>query len=287
MKAAAAAVSMTMNAPNPRRMQKSMSRNHPWQAKVHTHIPPARRVVLAATITFGMKASSELNQQFPLLTVGFPLFAASIVVAVTVRHPPPRRQLEIIVSGLLRRISFMLVPLAITALAIGAFEVALSFMARGQRMNPFEIGLLFAQCTLFMFAAQAMLILPRFRDRSMRPVVIPALVTLAVGLIGMTFVGGIVGHAIATGLVAIGGGLLPPILAKEIAAIDGGASGSASGFQLAASQAGQTAGAIFAGSIATISEPRWVFFSAALAVAATGVLLAQTKRWMAWRGTTP
>ena len=80
----------------------------------------------------------------------------------------------------------MLVPLSITALAIGAFEVALSFMGRGQRMSPFEIGLLFAQCTLFMFAAQAMLILPRFRDRSMRPLVIPALVTLAVGLIGMT-----------------------------------------------------------------------------------------------------
>jgi DHA1 family multidrug resistance protein-like MFS transporter len=236
---------------------------------------------LAATITFGLKASSEPNQQFPLLTVGFLLFAAAVVVAVTVRHPPPRRQLEIIVSGLLRRISFMLIPLAITALAIGAFEVALSFMAQGQRMSPFEIGLLFAQCTLFMFAAQAILILPRFRDRSMKPVVIPALATLAVGLIGMTFVGGIVGHIIATGLVAIGGGLLPPILAKEISVIDGGASGSASGFQFAASQAGQTAGAIFAGSIATVSDPRWIFFSVAAAVAATGVLLAQTKKWMA------
>jgi predicted MFS family arabinose efflux permease len=138
-----------------------------------------------------------------------------------------------------------------------------------------------------MFAAQAVLILPRYRNRSMRPVVIPALVALAAGLIGMTFVGGIVGHITATGLVAIGGGLLPPILAKEIAAIDGGASGSASGFQLAASQAGQTAGAIFAGSIATVSDPRWVFFSAALAVAATGVLLVQTKKWMAWHRTTP
>jgi MFS family permease len=242
---------------------------------------------LAATITFGLKASSEPNQQLPLLTVGFLLFAAAVVVAVTVRHPPPRRQLEIIVSGLLRRISFMLVPLAITALAIGAFEVALSFMAQGQRMNPFEIGLLFAQCTLFMFAAQAILILPRFRDRSMKPVVIPALAVLAVGLMGTVFVNGIVGHAIATGLVAIGGGLLPPILAKEIAAIDGGASGSASGFQLAASQAGQTAGAILAGSIATISDPRWVFFSAAIAAAATGVLLARTKRWVTFQRTSP
>lgn len=242
---------------------------------------------LAATITFGLKAASEPDQQLPLLTVGFFLFMAAILVAVTVRRPPPRQQLEIIVSGLLKRISFMLVPLAITALAIGAFEVALSFMAQGQRMGPFEIGLLFAQCTLFMFAAQAMLLLPRFRDRSMRPVVIPALVALAAGLIGMTFVGGIVGHITATGLVAIGGGLLPPILAKEISVIDGGASGSASGFQLAASQAGQTAGAIFAGSVAIVSDQRWVFFFAALAVAATGALLAKTKGWMPIQRTTP
>jgi hypothetical protein len=242
---------------------------------------------LAATITFGLKAASEPDQQLPLLTVGFFLFMAAILVAVAVGRPPPRQQLEVIVSGLLRRISFMLVPLAITALAIGAFEVALSFMAQGQRMAPFEIGLLFAQCTLFMFAVQAMLILPRFRDGSMRPVVIPALATLAIGLIGMTFVGGIVGHIIATGLVAIGGGLLPPILAKEISVIDGGASGSASGFQLAASQAGQTAGAIFAGSVAIVSDQRWVFFFAALAVAATGALLAKTKGWMPIQRTTP
>lgn len=242
---------------------------------------------LAATITFGLKAPSESGQQLPLLTVGFFLFMAAILVAATVRHPPPRQQLEVIVSGLLRRISFMLVPLAITALAIGAFEVALSFMGRGQRMGPFEIGLLFAQCTLFMFAAQAMLILPRFRDRSMKPLVIPAFVTLAVGLIAMTFAEGIVGHITATGLVAIGGGLLPPILAKEIAAIDGGASGSASGFQLAASQAGQTGGAILAGSIATVSDPRWVFLSTAIAVAATGLLLAKTRKWMAFEGTIP
>lgn len=175
---------------------------------------------LAATITFGLKAASEPTPLLPLLTVGVLLFAAAIAVAATVRHPPPRQQLEIIVSGLLRKIAFMLVPLATTALAIGAFEVALSFMAQGQRMSPFEIGLLFAQCTLFMFAAQAVLILPRFRDKSMRPVVVPALAALTVGLIGTVFVSGVAGHAIATGLVAIGGGLLPPILAKEISIVD-------------------------------------------------------------------
>lgn len=238
---------------------------------------------LATSLTFGFKTTAETAQQLPFLAVGALLFAAAIAVAATVRHPPPRAQAEIAASGLLQRISAKLATMAVIALAIGSFEVALSFMGRGQLMPPIAIGLLFAQCTLFMFGAQSLLILPRFRDKPMQALIIPALVTLATGLIGMAFVEGIVGHAITTGLVAIGGGLLPPILAKEIAAIDGGASGSASGFQSAASQSGQAAGAALAGWIATMAEPRWVFLAASFAVGttATALYLTQTKRRIA------
>ena len=165
----------------------------------------------------------------------------------------------------------MLATLLVTALSIGAFEVALSFMTVSELVSPFEIGVLFAQCTLFMIAAQSMLFLRRFRDRPMKPFIIPTLVTLALGLALMTAVSGIIGHAISTGLVAIGGGLLPPVLAREIALNDGGASGSATGFQSAASHAGQTGGAVFASSIAALSDPDWVFVAVAIAVAVTGI----------------
>lgn len=242
---------------------------------------------LAASAGIGLKVVAEPSLQLPFLTVGVLLFAAAIAVAATVRQTPPRQQAEIAAANLLGRISFMLVPLAITALAIGSFEVALSFMAQGQRMSPFEIGLLFAQCTLFMFAAQSFLILPRFRDRPMKPLVIPALLILTAGLAAMAFASGTAWHVVATGLVAIGGGLLPPVLAREISAIDGGASGTASGFQSAASQAGQTAGAIFASSIAAMTGPRWTFVAAAIAVFATGLVLIQTKKWTAWKGIAP
>lgn len=242
---------------------------------------------LAATAGLGLKVSPELTLQLPFLLVGTLLVAVAAIIGIAVRHAPARQQQEIAGARLLKRVAPMLVILSITALAIGAFEVALSFMTKGERMSPFEIGLLFAQCTLFMAAAQAVLILPRFRDRPMKALVIPALAVLAAGLVAMTFVGGIAGHVISTGLVAIGGGLLPPVLAQLIAAIDGGASGAATGFQSAASQAGQTAGAILAGAIAAMSEPRWVFVAAALAVAATAVLLTQIQRWMAWARTNP
>ncbi|MBI3673300.1 MAG: hypothetical protein HY245_07760 [Rhizobiales bacterium] len=192
-----------------------------------------------------------------------------------------------VVIRLLRQIAPMLVTLAVTALAIGAFEVALVFMPNGQPMSPFEIGVLFAQCTLIMSAAQSVFFLPRFRDGHLRSFVVPALAMLAAGLTASVFAGGIVGHVVSTSLVAIGGGLLPPVLIREISAIDGGASGSANGFQSAASLAGQTAGAILAGSIAAMIGPRWTFVAAAIAVLTTGVVLVRTKKGTAWKGITP
>jgi MFS family permease len=242
---------------------------------------------MAATAGLWLKASPELILQLPAFVAGTLLIATAAVVGFVVRQAPARQQQDVVLTRLLKQIAPMLVTLAVTALAVGAFEVALVFMPNGQRMSPFGIGVLFAECTLIMTAAQSVLFLPRFRNRPMKPLVIPALATLVAGLIAMTFARGVAGHAISTSLVAIGGGLLPPILAREITAIDGGASGSATGFQSAASQAGQTAGAILAGAIAAMFEPRWVFVSAALAVAATCVLLTQTQRWMAWRKTTP
>ena len=242
---------------------------------------------LAASTGIGLRLVAEPSLQLPFLTVGVLLFVAAIVVAATLRQAPLRQQAEIAVHGLLKRISHMLIPLTVTALAIGSFEVALSFMAQGQRMSPFEIGLLFAQCTLFMFAAQSLLILPRFRDRPMKQLVVPALLILTAGLAAMAFASGTTWHVVATGLVAIGGGLLPAVLAREISAIDGGASGAASGFQSAASQAGQTAGAIFASSIAAMAGPKWTFVTAAIAVFATGLVLIQIKRWTTWKGITP
>jgi MFS family permease len=242
---------------------------------------------LSATIALGFSDIPELVQQSPFLVVGALLLAAAIVVAISVRRAPLHRQPELAVTSLLKRISLLLVPVGITAFAIGAFEVALAFMGNGQRMSPFEIGLLFAQCTLFMFAAQTFLIMPRFRDRSLRPLIVPALLILATGLITMAFVSGTALHMVSTGLVAIGGGLLPPVLTREISAIDGGATGAANGIQSAAGQAGATAGPVFASLIATITEPRWTFIAVAAAVLATGIFVFQNLRQFNWQRTAP
>lgn len=231
---------------------------------------------LAAEIGLWSGASVELTQKLPFLTVGAFLLGNAIFVAITVGAAPARREQELAAADLLWRIFPLLIPVGITALAISAFEVALAFMANGQRMSPFEIGLLFAQCTLFMFSVQTFLILPRFRDRSLKPLIVPALATLAAGLTAMTFASGTVAHLVSTALVAIGGGLLPPVLAREISALDGGATGAANGIQTAVSQAGQTAGAVFASLVAIIAEPGWTFIMAMIAVLVTALFLVWT-----------
>lgn len=242
---------------------------------------------LSATLALGFSNAPELGQQSPFLIVGAFLLVTAIFVAMTVRKAPPYRERIFVETNLLRRISFLLVPVAITALAIGAFEVALAFMGNGQRMSPSEIGMLFAQCTLFMFAAQSILVTPYFRDRSLRPLIVPALLILAAGLIAMAFASGTALHIASTSLVAVGGGLLPPVLTREISVIDGGATGTANGIQSAAGQAGATAGAVFASLITASTAPRWTFLAAAIVVLATGGFMFRSLRQFNWQRTRP
>jgi predicted MFS family arabinose efflux permease len=93
-----------------------------------------------------------------------------------------------------------------------------------------------------------------------------ALIALAAGLFGAAAGTGTAAHVVSTAMFALGGGLLPPLLSREIASADGGASGSASGLQSAATQAGQTLGAILAGVVAAVLQTAWIFGIAAAPV---------------------
>jgi MFS family permease len=58
-----------------------------------------------------------------------------------------------------REIAPLLTNVLVTAIAVGAFEVGLSIRAADQGSMPVETGLLLAECTIFMSAAQALLLL--------------------------------------------------------------------------------------------------------------------------------
>lgn len=233
--------------------------------------PLAGALVAAAAGAYGLDATGQ--QRLPFLAGGAAVFAAALAIALFVPQAPHRLLPDAGSGTLLRRIFPWLLPVGATALAISAFEVELSSMASGRQFGMLEVGLLFAECTLVMFAAQSLLILPGIRDRSMVPLIVPALLSLALGLIATGYAFGTVFHILATGLVAAGAGLLPAALAREIAMIDRGAVGASTGLQSAASQMGQTAGAVLAAAIGAFAGPQWALFASALAVLASGFML--------------
>lgn len=217
----------------------------------------------AASLAYGSGAG-----QVPFFVTGVLLLLSAATVIACVGGAPPAASsaLTVPVRRLAYQISPMLTGLLITATAVAAFEVALTLKISSGRMQPLEAGLLLAECTLFMSAAQITLVIPRVRDLPAKTMVPTALIALAAGLIGAAAGTGTASHVVSTALFALGGGLLPPLLSRQIADADGGASGSASGLQSAATQAGQTLGSILAGTIAAVLATAWIFSIAALPV---------------------
>jgi hypothetical protein len=231
---------------------------------------------LAATAATAFELSAAIQQGMPFFAAGSLVLAVAAAVFLFL-PPAPNAPVRDPNSGtLFGRLLPWLLPIGTTALAVSAFEVELSSMASGQELDTWRVGLLFAQCTLFMFAAQSILILPRMRHQSFKTLIIPAMLLLAAGLIATVFASGTGLHVLATGMVAAGGGLLPAVLARELAVIDKGTVGASTGLQSAASQLGQTAGAVLSAAFATIAEPSWALVASAIAILASGLVFFAT-----------
>lgn len=230
-------------------------------------------VAVAATV---FDLSAVIQQKMPFSVAGS--FVLAVAAAVFLFLPPaPSAPVRDPDSGtLINSLLPWLLPIGTTALAVSVFEVGLSSMASRQELDTWQVGLLFAQCTLFMFAAQSILLLPRMRHQSLKALIIPAVLLLAVGLIATVFASGTGLHVLATGMVAAGGGLLPAVLARELAVIDKGGVGASTGLQSAASQLGQTVGAVFSAAVATIAEPSWALIASAIAILASGLMFFAT-----------
>jgi MFS family permease len=231
---------------------------------------------VAVTAATAFDLSAVVQQRMPFFAAGS--FVLAVAAAVFLLLPPaPSAQVRDPNSvTLIGRLLPWLLPIGTPALAISTFEVGLSAMASGQELDTWQVGLLFAQCTLFMFAAQSILLLPSMRHQSLKALIIPALLLLAAGLIATVFASGTGFHVLATGMVAAGGGFLPAVLARELAVIDKGAIGASTGLQSAASQLGQTVGAVLSAAVATIAEPSWALVASAIAILASGLMFFAT-----------
>lgn len=158
----------------------------------------------------------------------------------------------------------------VTALAVGAFEVGLSL--RGTQtleLSTYQIGIMFTECSLVMFMAQALVFSPFVKPEMTRHLVMPGLLILAVGLAAVPFADDFLMMTLAVALVAASAGILSPIATYWISLGGGETQGAELGRQTAAASLGQAAGSVAGGMLfdATIVPNAGFIFPAALVVA--------------------
>ncbi len=167
-------------------------------------------------------------------------------------------------------------PLLLLALlgmfGLGSFEVSVAL--HGQQilnLNPFQIGMLFVECSLMMVIVQVWLFTPLTRHFSFAQIVTPALLIMAAGLVLFPLVSSFELIILAVGFVGIGSGVLIPILAYQTSLEAGGTQGAALGKQTAAGSLGQGLGSVMAGGLFGMMSQAPFWSSAGLLMA--GALL--------------
>ena len=136
----------------------------------------------------------------------------------------------------------------IVSAAIGVFEVGLALKGKQElELTPYQIALMFTECSLVMFVVQALVFSPRVKPETTRWFIAPAFGILATGLFVVPRTSEFTLMLTAVGVVAASAGILSPILTYWISSRAGGAQGAALGQLTAVSSLGAAAGSAAGG----------------------------------------
>jgi MFS family permease len=141
------------------------------------------------------------------------------------------------------------------AAGLGAFEVTLAL--RGSRildMTPFQIGLMFVECSLVMFVAQAIVFSPLVKLEATRRLIAPAMVLMAGALVAMPWTESFALLLVLVGIVAAAVGILYPIATYWVSRAAGKAQGRQLGRHAAAVSFGQAVGSAGGGLLFRVSD---------------------------------
>jgi len=144
---------------------------------------------------------------------------------------------------------------------LGSFEVGVALQGKQiLNLSPFQIGMLFMECSLMMVVVQVLLFARLVRYFSFMHIVVPALLFMAAGLGLLPLVTRFEFVILAVGLVGLGSGVLIPILAYQTSLDAGISQGAALGKQTAAGSLGQGLGSVLAGGLFGIvsQAPFWL-----------------------------
>ncbi|OGT57300.1 MAG: MFS transporter [Gammaproteobacteria bacterium RIFCSPHIGHO2_12_FULL_63_22] len=168
----------------------------------------------------------------------------------------------------------LLILTFIVSTAVGVFEVGLAL--RGKQdlgLTPTQIALMFSECSLVMFAMQAIAFSPWFRPEGTRRIIAPALAVLAAALFFVPRADDFTLMLVVIGAVAASAGVLSPILTFWISAKAGSVQGWQLGKQTAAASLGVTLGSVAGGLLFNVAALPGAAFILTGGLVVVGLLL--------------
>ena len=168
----------------------------------------------------------------------------------------------------------LLILTFIGSTGIGAFEVGLALRGKQELgLTPYQIAMMFSECSLVMFLMQAIIFSPGFKPDLTRWLISPALALLAGGLFLVPQASNFLLMLAVVSGVAASAGVLSPILTYWISTKAASAQGWEMGKQTAAASLGVTIGSAAGGMLFNISALPGASFIFAGALAALGFVL--------------
>lgn len=165
-----------------------------------------------------------------------------------------------------------LLALAATAAAgLGAFEVGFTLRNDDLAMSSGALGLMFATCSVVMFAVQGLVFSPLIKPTATMGLVAPAFLAMAIGLAVIPAIVSFGQMLLAVSIVAASAGVVGPLLAHWISLITGRSHGVELAIQSAAVSFGQSVGSAGAGllfGLRGLNDGALLIFAAAIAIAA-------------------
>jgi len=204
--------------------------------------------------------------------------AGAVAFAVPSGHggDSPRHGKETSIAQAVTLVPKLLVLSFIVSAGVGAFEVGLALRGKQElSLTPYQIALMFSECSVVMFVMQAFVFSPWFKPDTTRWLITPALAVLAAALLFVPWASNFTFMLVAIGGVAASAGILSPILTYWISAKAAGAQGWQLGQQTSAASLGVTLGSAAGGLLFNMAALPGASFILTALLAALGVVLSQ------------
>ncbi len=204
-------------------------------------------------------AADFLTLDMPARSVAIPLaatallaflvaFAVAFAVPSDASHDRSQETTGTLVDETAWLVPKLLILTFIVSAGIGVFEVGLALRGKQELgLTPYQIALMFTECSLVMFVMQAIVFSPWVKPDTTRWFIAPALSVLAAGLFLVPQASDFTLMLVVVGAIAASAGILSPILTYWISAKAGCAQGWELGKQTAASSLGVTVGSAAGG----------------------------------------